>query len=145
MEAFGIGKTMLGITEAVNRATSEAAEVIFAKWLIVSRLDRIKGALNTNYLPLFGPLGEGVEFDYRSPVPEDLDRAASERTSKIDGVVKLIEHFEPAEVLEFLGLPPFILKATNGSEQQGQPDPGVTPEEPAAGSLPADPSEEGGA
>jgi HK97 family phage portal protein len=145
MEAFGIGKTMLGITEAVNRATAEAAEVIFAKWLIVARLDRIKGALNTHFLPLFGPLGEGVEFDYKSPVPADLDREASERTSKIDGLVKLIEHFEPNEVLEFLGLPPLVLKATNEPEQQGQPDPGVTPDQPEEGSLPADPSEEGGA
>ena len=131
MEAFGIGKTMLGMTESVNRASAEAAEVIFAKWLIVSRLDRIKGALNTNFLPLFGPLGEGVEFDYKSPVPEDLDREASERTSKIEGLVQLIQHFELPEVLEFLGLPPLVLKVINGSEQAGPPDPGGPPEIPA--------------
>ena len=144
MEAFGIGKTMLGITEAVNRATAEAAEVIFAKWLIVARLDRIKGALNTNFLPLFGPLGEGVEFDYRSPVPADLDREASERTSKITGLMQLIQYFEPAEVLEFLGLPPLVLKATNEPKQQGKPDPEETPDEPEEGNPPGDPSEEGG-
>lgn len=143
MEAFGIGKTMLGRTEAVNRATAEAAEVIFAKWLIVSRLDRVKGALNTNFLPLFGPLGEGVEFDYKSPVPEDLDREASERTSKIDGLVKLMQYFEPEEVLEFLGLPPLVLKVKNEPEPAGPPDPGDTPEVPEEDDPSGDPEQSG--
>jgi len=131
MEAFGIGKTMLGMTEAVNRATAEAAEVIFAKWLVVSRLDRIKGALNNNFLPMYGPLGEGVEFDYRSPVPEDKDREASERTSKIDGLMKLIQYFEPPEVLEFLGLPPMTLKVMSEPQPAGPGDPQPEPESPA--------------
>lgn len=105
-EAFGISKTMLGQTEDVNRATAEAAEFVFARWLLTSRLERIKGALNRSFLPLFGPLGEGYEFDYVSPVPADLDREASERTSKTDAVTKMIEAgFAPGEVLSLYGLP----------------------------------------
>jgi HK97 family phage portal protein len=117
-EAFGISKTMLGMTEDVNRATAEAAEYVFSRWLLTSRLDRIRGALNEQFLPLFGPLGEGLEFDYISPVPADLDREASERTSKVDAVVKLIgEGFDPAEVLAFLGLPDL----THVGRQDAQP------------------------
>ena len=145
MEAFGIGKTMLGMTEAVNRATAEAAELVFAKWLLVSRLDRIKGALNNEFLPFYGPLGDGVEFDYVSPIPEDKDREASERTSKIDGLIKLIQHFEPEEVLEFLGLPSFTLKeVSNEPEHESPPDSGETPNEPEEGNPPADPSQTDG-
>ena len=106
-EAFGISKTMLGQTEDVNRATAEAAKVVYAEHIELPRLDRIKGALNSTFLPLFGPLGEGLEFDYESPVPDDEDREASERTSKTDAVVKLIQAgFDPVEVLEQIGLAP---------------------------------------
>lgn len=117
-EALGISKTMLGQTEDVNRATAEAAEYVFARWLLTSRLDRIKGALNTQFLPLFGTLGEGLEFDYCSPVPEDLDREASERTSKTDAVTKMIAAgFDPAEVLQQYGLGPMTWKGSNASTQ----------------------------
>jgi hypothetical protein len=80
---------------------------------------------------MYGPLGEGVEFDYRSPVPEDKDREASERTSKIDGLMKLIQYFEPPEVLEFLGLPPMTLKVMSEPQPAGPGDPQPEPEIPA--------------
>lgn len=105
-EAFGMSKTMLGLTEDVNRATAEAAEFVFAKWFLTPRLDRIRDALNRDFLPMFGAAGEGVEFDYDSPVPEDLDREASERTSKVDAAVSLVgAGWDPDEVLVAMGLP----------------------------------------
>lgn len=117
-EAFGISKTVLGGTEDVNRATAEAAKVVYAEHLLVPRLDRIKGALNNNFLPLFGPLGEGLEFDYRSPVPADGDREASERTSKTDAVTKMIEAgFDPAEVLALYGLPPLTFTPKDAAKE----------------------------
>lgn len=122
-EAFGISKTMLGMTEDVNRATADAARAVYAENLLVPRLDRIRGALNGQFLPLFGALGEGLEFDYVSPVPADLDREASERTSKTDAVTKMIAAgFEPAAVLESYGLSPlpFVGKGQDaGSAPQG--------------------------
>jgi HK97 family phage portal protein len=129
MEAWGIGKTMLGQTEAVNRATAETAEYIYSKRLLISRLDRIKGALNNSFLPLFGPLGEGVEFDYDSPVPEDLDREASERTSKSDAVVKMIQvGFDPSEVLELYGLPDLTYVEKEVAPIVQPPEPPEVPE-----------------
>ncbi len=106
-EAFGISKTVLGGTEDVNRATAEAAKVVYAEYLLVPRLERLKGALNNDFLPLFGTLGEGLEFDYKSPVPADSEKEASERTSKTDAVTKMVAAgFDPAEVLALYGLPP---------------------------------------
>lgn len=131
-EAFGMSKTMLGQSEDVNRATAEAAEYVFGKWLLEPRLDRIKGALNNNFLPLFGPMGEGYEFDYISPVPEDLDREASERTSKVAAAVALVNAgWNDKEVLEAMGLPPMTFRekvnngipATQGSPADPQEDP----------------------
>jgi HK97 family phage portal protein len=106
-EAFTFPKPMLGTVEDVNRANAEAAEVVFARWLLIERLERIKQALNNDFLPLFGAAAENVEFDYDNPVPEDLDRIASERTSKANAAKVLRDAgWNPDEVLETVGLPP---------------------------------------
>jgi hypothetical protein len=87
--------------------------VVYAEHLLVPRLDRMRDALNHNFLPLFGALGEGVEFDYHSPVPEDEAREDAERTSKTDAVTKMIAAgFDPLEVLALYGLPPLTFTAT---------------------------------
>ena len=72
-EGFGFPKAMLGAVEDVNRANAEAGEVVFGRWLIVPRLERIKDHLNNELLPMFYPRGAtvDVEFDYVPPVPED--------------------------------------------------------------------------
>jgi len=67
--AFGIHGSILGISENVNRANAEAAEVHFARWIVRPRCARMKAALNTRLLPLFGD--KALEFDFENPVPED--------------------------------------------------------------------------
>src|SRR4051812_15453637 len=64
-EAFGFPKPMRGTTEEVIGANAGAAGYVFPKWLIVPRLERIKQALNNDFLPLFYPPGvvPDVEFD----------------------------------------------------------------------------------
>jgi HK97 family phage portal protein len=104
-EAFGFPKPMLGATDDVNRANAEAAEVVFARWLMVPRLERIKGALNNDFLPLFGGQGD-LEFDYDDPTPADSERENSERDSKVTAAQLLIDAgFNPTEVLEAFDLP----------------------------------------
>lgn len=103
--AFGFPKPMLGDTEDSNRAVAQAAEYVFARWLIVPRLMRIKAALNNEFLPMF-PGSEGLEFDYESPVPEDEEAENAERDSKINAVKILVDlGFEPEAVLEWADLP----------------------------------------
>src|SRR4029077_15714005 len=69
-EAFGIPKFAVGDVDDVNRATAEASKAWFAEQLTVPRLERIKGALNNDLLPLFGALSaDSLEFDYDNPVP----------------------------------------------------------------------------
>ncbi len=67
---FGIHPAIMGISESVNRANAEAAEVHFARWLIKPRLERIRDALNEQILPHYG---DNLEFDFEDPVPEDQD------------------------------------------------------------------------
>lgn len=106
LEAFGMPRSIIGITEDVNRANAEAAEVTFARRLIVPRLERIKGVLNNDFLSLFGILGQGVEFDYENPVPEDRDAENAERTSRVNSAVALVAAgWNPEDAAAAMGLP----------------------------------------
>lgn len=81
-EAFGMPKFAIGDVEDVNRATAEASKAWFAEQLTIPRLEGIKGALNNDYLPLFGATAEGLEFDFEDPVPQDAEARDRERISK---------------------------------------------------------------
>lgn len=73
--AFGIPLSVLGITEDVNRANAEAGEVAFARWVILPRLRRIRGALNERLCPQFGP---NLEFDFLDPTPGNRELELNE-------------------------------------------------------------------
>jgi HK97 family phage portal protein len=112
-EAFGFPKPLLGAVDDVNRANAVAAEVVFARWLLVPRLERTKAALNTRLLPLYGRMGEGLEFDYDSPVPDDLEAEAAQLTSRANAAAALVrEGFEPAGTLSACGLPEIAFSGT---------------------------------
>jgi HK97 family phage portal protein len=106
-EAFGYPKPMLGAVDDVNRANADAAEAVFAKWLVVPRLRRWQSAFNSRLLPMFGPLGEGVRFTYESPVPEDEAAENAERQSKASAAAQLaLAGWNAEDVLTTVGLPP---------------------------------------
>ncbi|MER7813807.1 phage portal protein [Streptomyces sp. NPDC096153] len=105
-EAFGIPAFALGEVADVNRATAEASKTWFAEMLTVPRLERIKGALNHELLPLFGSTAQGLEFDYCDPVPPDVATEAAQLTARATAARDLVDAgFYPPEVREALGLP----------------------------------------
>lgn len=104
-EAFGIHKATLGLSDDVNRANAEAARWLFAEDITIPRLDRIKGKLNGQYLPLFDadPL---LEFDYDDPRPSSAEQENADRDSKIAAAVALIGvGADRAATLAAFGLP----------------------------------------
>ncbi|MFD8866019.1 phage portal protein [Streptomyces sp. NPDC059590] len=105
-EAFGFPKPMLGTVDDANRANMEAAEVIFARYLVVPRLERIKQALNEELLPLFGATAAGLEFDYVNPVPDDIELESKQLTARAQAVQLLVDAgaYGP-EALKAVGLP----------------------------------------
>ncbi|MFI9079128.1 phage portal protein [Streptomyces sioyaensis] len=105
-EAFGFPKPMLGTSEDVNRANAEAAEAMFARWLILPEARSIRDTLNSQLLPLFGATAKGLEFDYVNPVPDDEELQAKTLTSKTQAARDLIEAgaYGPA-ALAAVGLP----------------------------------------
>lgn len=117
-EAMGFPKPLLGTVEDVNRANAEAAEYVFAKWWCVPRLERRKGALNNDLLPLFGEVAATtLEFDYDSPVDEDSEKANAQRDSQVAAAKTLMDAgFEPAAALEAVGLPDMPIRIVTDTE-----------------------------
>jgi HK97 family phage portal protein len=110
-EAYGIPKFAIGDLEDVNRATAEAAKAWFAEQLTIPRLERIKGALNNELLPMYGPTAQGLEFDYENPVPADAATEASQLTARSNAAAALVTAgFEAKGTLSAVGLPdiPFV-------------------------------------
>ena len=69
---YGVPLHILGIAESVNRANADAAEYVFARWVILPRLVRIREKLNEQLLPQFDTKGE-YELDFDDPVPENRE------------------------------------------------------------------------
>jgi HK97 family phage portal protein len=63
-KSFGFPKPLLGSVDDVNRANADAANYVFSRWLVQTRLDRWKGLLNNDFLPMFGATAANLEFDY---------------------------------------------------------------------------------
>jgi HK97 family phage portal protein len=134
-EAFGMPKFAIGDVDDVNRATADASASWFAQYLTVPRLERIKQALNFDFLPLFGDAGQGLEFDYDSPVPEDLEREAAQLTAKANAAKVLVDAgFAPADSLETAGLPPMRFT--------GRPTAPTAPRPPEGGDDGPDPAQD---
>lgn len=128
-EAFGIHGHMLGISENVNRANADAAEVTYSRHLTVPRLARWKGLANGKYLRLFGGAGTGVEFDHDNPVPEDPEGERKERKNKAETAAIYIKAGWPGDAVgEALELPD-VLRTTWEKPEPPAPliPPGVAP------------------
>lgn len=139
LEAFGMPKTMLGGTEQVNRATAEAAIMVFRRDKVKPRLERIKDALNHQYLPMFfsSPDQVNVEYDFDPQIPEDATAKAAELRSRTEGARTLIETgFLPEDALKVVGLPDMHFEGRQNAAAPtgaapGDPDPGTAGDPPS--------------
>lgn len=69
LSIFGMPKSILGITEDVNRATAETAEYTFAKRTVLPLLRMRQDDLNAQVLPMFRD--DRLRLEYDDPTPED--------------------------------------------------------------------------
>jgi hypothetical protein len=139
-EALGMHKVMTGVSDDVNRANAQTGEEVFASWKISPRLDRWRDVLNYQFLPLFGSAGQGVEFDYVYPMPQNREQDNAELTAKTAAAAVLVDAgYEPHAVLEVVGLPD--MDVVEKAEQEPALPPGWVPGAPAAPAAPAAPDE----
>ena len=124
MEAFGFPKSMLGVTEDVNRANAETGKEIFAENLTVPRANRLRDALNYRLLPMFGAVG--LEMDYKDPTPDNKEQLTAEQTAQCTNFATLISAgVDPDSAAEIVGLPPVVMKAVVATAPSGALDSGA--------------------
>lgn len=70
LEHFNVPREIMGITESSNRATSEAAQYIYAQYVLTPRLQEREDAINQQLLPFFG---ENLVWHYDDIVPHDKE------------------------------------------------------------------------
>lgn len=106
-EAYGYPKGMLGTVDDVNRANAEAGEVMFARWLVQPRLERLKDVLNFSLLPMYGKQAERtLEWDYLTPIPKSREDDDRERDSKSQAWAALVAAgADPDDASDTVGLP----------------------------------------
>lgn len=74
LEHFGVPREIMGITENSNRATADSAQYIYAKNVLMPRIQMREEAINKQLLPLFG--GKLVwRFDPVVPYDKDFNKA----------------------------------------------------------------------
>ncbi len=70
LEHFGVPREIMGITENSNRATADAAQYIYAKNVLMPRIQSREEAINAQLLPLFG---DHLVWRFDAVVPYDKD------------------------------------------------------------------------
>jgi hypothetical protein len=82
--------------------------------------------LNTQFLPMFGPAGNGYEFRFKTPVPADKELEIKDLDSQAARVKTLVDAgFAPEDVLKYVGLP--AMKYEEPKATGGAPDAAVPP------------------
>ena len=71
IQVYGVPPEVLGIVEASNRATSEVAEYLYARWVLIPRLEFLRQTLQHHLVPDYD---DRLILDYDSPVAQDKEQ-----------------------------------------------------------------------
>ncbi len=127
-EAFGIHGHVLGLSEDVNKANAEAGATSFGKYLVRPRLCRVKEAVNSRLLPMYGTTSQDLELDHGNPEPPDRESDDRERTSKADAFKTLVDAgVDPDDAAGVVGLPSLRMRPTAPTPPPAQPEPQPSP------------------
>ena len=99
---FRVPRTVLGITDDVNRANAEATDLVFAKRCIKPRMQRMVEQLNEFFVPLF-PGSENLFLDFDDPVPENTELKLKEHETALRSGYKTINEVRESENLKPVG------------------------------------------
>jgi HK97 family phage portal protein len=136
-EALGMHKIMTGLVDDVNRANAQTGEEIFAAWKVAPRLRRWKDVLNFQFLPMFGDVGQDVEFDFLYPMPVNREQDNLELTAKAESALALVTAgYDQEDVLRVVGLPSMKAVLTL-TDQPALPPRWTSPMAPAAPAAPS--------
>ncbi len=121
-EHWGLPPEIMGRLDNSNRATIDTADELFARHVLVPRLNLLRSWLEPFVALEFGLTGAGLKLKYESPVKEDT-------AFRLEVVKAAPNDFSRNEVRALAGLPP----VDGGDELKDRPDPNMLPHDPNAG------------
>lgn len=71
IQVWGVSPEILGIVENSNRATIDAADYVFSRWVLSPRKELQRAILQERLIPEYD---ERLILDYENPIPADKDR-----------------------------------------------------------------------
>jgi HK97 family phage portal protein len=119
LAGFRVPKSVLGVTEDVNRANAEASNYIFALRTIKPKMDQMLSVLNSFFVPRFG---KEIVLGYKDPVPENTQLKID--TIKVNSGNKQIKTVNEIRAEEY-GLEPL-----DGGDELSSSAAAGTPPEP---------------
>lgn len=72
IHVYGVPPEILGIIESSNRATIEASDYLYSRWVIQPRLELLRSYLQERLVPEFD---DRLILEYDNPIPEDKEYA----------------------------------------------------------------------
>lgn len=121
MALMGITKTILGVTEDVNRSNGETNEYVFSKYMVAPRLMKFTDYLNEFYLPMF-KRSEQLYFHANVAIPVNSDEKVNLYKAALAGSSWMTQN----EVREAEGLSPVtggdVLSNPNDNKTDVQPE-----------------------
>lgn len=106
---FKVPKTVLGLTDDVNKANAEATTRAFMERVITPRMRKFVAQLNEFYLPMFNETG--LFIDFTDPSPEDVELKLKTYENALNfhwmtiNEVRAMENLEPLEGGDEIVLP----------------------------------------
>lgn len=88
-EGFGFPQAMLGRESAQSMTGVQAQEVVFGRWILIPRLNRIRDKLNRKLLPLYGSTTRGLRLHYTNPIPPDREADDRHMREKVQAAERL--------------------------------------------------------
>jgi HK97 family phage portal protein len=126
LSIFRVPKSLMAISDQLNKATAEVEERVFAKNVIKPRMELIFDKLNRFLLPLFSGT-QGLELRFENPVPSDkeYDLALKEKavnTWMTINEIRAMDNLEPIEGGDELkgDIAPIIQPVTQPADQVPQ-------------------------
>lgn len=103
LAVFKVPKTVLGLTEDVNRANAQATTQAFMERVITPRMIKFVNTLNEFFLPMFTEGDNTLFLDFTDPSPEDVELKLKRYESGLThhwltpNEVRVEENLEPLE------------------------------------------------
>jgi len=102
LSIFKVPKSIVAVSDNVNRATAEAENISFQKVVVKPRLELIFDKLNMFLLPLFNLNPKEYELRFENPVDEDKEFILKEKVASVNiwrtvNEIRQDEGLEPVE------------------------------------------------